>query len=65
MIMNNANTTRRQRVRAEKSRNAARSDYWELDFVVHGTREPRTYKRAARRAARRLDRITILESLES
>lgn len=62
MFMSN---TRSQRVRAEKSRNAARSDYWELDYVVHGTREPRTYKRAARRAERRLNRIAIQEALES
>lgn len=61
----NMTNTRKQRARAEKSRNAARSDYWELDFVVHGTREPRTYKRAARRAERRLNQIAIQEGLFS
>ena len=63
MFMSNA--TRKQRARAEKNRNGARSDYWELQFLCHSRRGPRYLKRAATLAERRLAQITIQEGLES
>ena len=63
MFMSNA--TRKQRARAEKNRNGARSDYWELQFLCHSRRGPRYLKKVRTRAERRLARLAILEGAES